>query len=316
MKVLITTVLLAVLIYNSRNESIMELIYNVNIVYFILACSSFILGIMLNTIRLQYLFNREYSTISFGKLLKINFIGLFFSIFLPGRTVGDFIRGYYLSKFIKPLDVTVSNLLIWRLIGIFAMIFIACNASIISYPILGEFSLIYYSIGTLIIFMAALFILLNHAFLKRIYQYSLMQKFVHKELARTLEKILKSLNMFRNYKQLISKNILLSLISNSFILLTWFLLSCSINAKISIIYFFIFIPLVSLLQAIPISFNGIGVREGTTVLFFSSVGISIKMPLTIAMLFSTLSILVSLFGGIIYLFYKSEVPQTIQAKSY
>jgi uncharacterized membrane protein YbhN (UPF0104 family) len=60
------------------------------------------------------------------------------------------------------------------------------------------------------------------------------------------------------------------------------------------------------LQIIPITFNGVGVREASAIFLFGSIGIKPEVMLTISLLYSGLSILVSSLGGLVYLFYKKE----------
>jgi len=129
-----------------------------------------------------------------------------------------------------------------------------------------------------------------------------------------IKKVVRCLISYKNEKRLLLENVVISFISNLFIIITWVLIAKSISADISVIIFLLFIPMVSILQAIPISFNGIGIREASAIFLFGSIGIKMEIIFTISLLFSGLSILIALIGGIIYIFYKQEIG--IVAKRY
>ena len=77
-----------------------------------------------------------------------------------------------------------------------------------------------------------------------------------------------------------------------------------LGIDISYIYFFLLIPIISLLNTIPISLNGVGVREGVAVLLFGNFGLELTQSLSMGLLFSVISLALGLIGGIFYVFKK------------
>ena len=297
-KVFFTLTILIFITKNLKLELLSEHLNGAEYGFLTFAAFAFIAGVCINTLRLKLFFNED---IAYFQLLKINFIGLFFSIFLPGRTSGDVVRGYYIEKSIKNLSQTISILLIWRLIGIFTMVFISCIMSFISYTIIKDKSIIYYPVSIFILLLIFIFIILNpKLFLPSQLSLAIL-KFRKNILGKSFSSIHSDLIHIKNKHKLIPYNIILSIISNFLMLFTWYFISQSIGANISIKYIIIFIPLVSILQTIPISLNGMGVREGATVFLFSKIGIINEISFFIALLYSTISIMISLFGGLIYI---------------
>ena len=74
------------------------------------------------------------------------------------------------------------------------------------------------------------------------------------------------------------------------------------SIDVSIIYFFLFVPIISFLSLLPISANGIGVAEGSFVFFFDQVGVSTSEALLLALAMRVLMILVTLPGGVLLAF--------------
>jgi len=295
--------ILIIITKNLKLELLSEHLNGAEYGFLIFASVAFIAGVCINTLRLKLLFNEG---VAYLQLLKINFIGLFFSIFLPGRTSGDVVRGYYIAKTLKNITQSVSILLIWRLIGIFTMVFISCIMSFISYTIIKDKSIIYYPVSIFILLLIFIFIILKPKLFLPSQLSSAILKFRNSILGKSFSSIHSDLIHIKNKHKLISYNIILSIISNFLMLFTWYFISKSIGANISIKYIIIFIPLVAILQAIPISLNGMGVREGATVFLFSKIGIMKEVSFIMALLYSTISILISVIGGVVYLLYRNE----------
>ena len=76
----------------------------------------------------------------------------------------------------------------------------------------------------------------------------------------------------------------------------------ALNIDLSITYLFIVIPLIYLTEALPISINGLGVREGAFVFFFTQAGVSKEKALAVGLLVISIRyIFVMLIGGSLFL---------------
>jgi hypothetical protein len=66
-------------------------------------------------------------------------------------------------------------------------------------------------------------------------------------------------------------------------------------------YYFLFIPVIAILIALPISINGIGVRENAGVFFFRQVGVTPPEAFSMGFLAYLVGVAVSLVGGVLFL---------------
>jgi len=82
--------------------------------------------------------------------------------------------------------------------------------------------------------------------------------------------------------------------------LSFYLISLSLGTRINPIYFFILVPIISAISALPISVAGLGLREASSMYFFTNVGMSGEVALTVALLAFFMFFLIGLAGGIIY----------------
>ena len=70
--------------------------------------------------------------------------------------------------------------------------------------------------------------------------------------------------------------------------------------------FFLAVPVVTVVSMFPLSFGGLGVREGAMVIFFSQYGISAASAISLSLLSYSISLVAGAIGGILYPFYKMK----------
>jgi uncharacterized membrane protein YbhN (UPF0104 family) len=63
-------------------------------------------------------------------------------------------------------------------------------------------------------------------------------------------------------------------------------------------YFFLYVPLITVLAMLPVSVAGLGVREGGVVFFFGKVGVDPATALGMSLIWFSLTVLVSAIGGL------------------
>ena len=93
------------------------------------------------------------------------------------------------------------------------------------------------------------------------------------------------------------------------VILVW-LVGRAIGAEVPGGYYWIMVPMVSLLTMLPVSINGMGVREGATALFLAHLGVPDGTAKTLALLWFAVFLAVSLLGGVVYLFGHFPKPVT------
>jgi hypothetical protein len=79
------------------------------------------------------------------------------------------------------------------------------------------------------------------------------------------------------------------------------LIGTGLGAPIPASYYWIMVPMVSLLTLVPISINGMGVREGGMLLFLTPLGVDQATALTLAFLWFLVQTAGGLLGGLVYL---------------
>lgn len=247
-------------------------------------------------------------------LTQICLIGYFFNLFLPSAIGGDFVRAYYLAKReSRGMSTTLTSTLLDRTAGLSALLLIGL-ISVSIYPIsvqgfslLGLFLLVGagFAVGITAIFHPGVHRYFN-AFLKRLHLDTFEEK---------LELVYQGLIQLRRNRFAILLVILLSLGVQLLVVIAMWFAARSIGVDVSFNLFLIFIPIVNLATAIPLTINGVGVRESVYYLLFSQVGVPVESAVTLSLLNLVVMMMTALPGGIVYSLYKKEQEFSLDLES-
>jgi uncharacterized membrane protein YbhN (UPF0104 family) len=224
---------------------------------------------------------------TFSQYCAYSFIGMFFSLVLPTSVGGDLMRVWYLNGQSGRKWPALASVVLERLNGLVILVATACIGVLIS-PI----ELPRWIVGS--VWAVAACAVLGFASIP------ILRDWEKLSIERRLQ--LKTfLELLRSPRLLIESTLLSILVQAAAVLLLW-CLDIGLGLGVPVVYYCVLIPMVSLLMMLPISVNGMGVREGGTVLFLMPLGIEESAALTLAFLWFTTSVAVSLMGGAVYLF--------------
>ncbi len=232
----------------------------------------------------------------YPRLVSLYFIGAFFSTFLPGLVGGDAVKAFYLYKDTGKGGASLVSVFMDRYMGLTAMVSIGLIAFLGGY---------FYVEGTEIVWMVPI---LCGSFLLA----SLILWKLNWGKIKILNIFYEPLMGFKTETTIIIKALLLSFIIQMFGITSAYILSLSIGLDVPIVYFFIFVPIISVISAIPISIAGLGLRETSfAALFnivFAKVGVSSDQAVGLSMLVFTIMCMANLIGGVEYVRLK-KLPQ-------
>lgn len=299
-KIIISTLLFAILISQINFQEFNNLIQKVNLIQLltILLGISFIVTVI-KIIRWKILLNISGEKAGLKLLTKSTIASIPFAVMTPAR-IGELTNALFLEKKVKKTN-SIITLLIAKgadmiIQVLLAVIFYFLLLQKILPPGYGNFILILL-IGTII---SGIF-LLNKKLLKKV---------IRKPLKKVLNKILKrKVNLKKNYNKItniiFNKKMLIVLLLT---VISWILhfylikiLFSLLGENVPLTYIIALMPIASLTSMIPISLAGLGIREATAVYLFSLIGIKPEITFTtqIALLLKTFTF--SIIGLITYL---------------
>lgn len=213
------------------------------------------------------------------EMIKLNWIGMFFSSILPGAVTGDFIKLFYIKKHDPKLTKTflLTSVMVDRILGLIGLLFIC-----------GFFSLTYYQeITTIspkiehIIKLNFLMFLAGMGFFAVLLSPKKLQKilihFIYKipKIGHKIVSILEQIFSLNEHRIVFIKCFILSIFTQFIgVFAFWLITSPFYGIHLPLPYAYTFIPFGLIAIAIPISPAGLGVGHALFQNLFSLVGIN------------------------------------------
>ncbi len=296
----IITILLIIYVLNKINfNEFGKIIAKLDLSYLLLLFAVTIMQSLINNKAWQIALSAYKIIINYFKLLFYYYVGAFYSLSLPGTIGGDVVKAYLVGKDENRYKESLSSLIVQRSIGLLVFItFLVIPATIFSKIISRSETQIIVSI--ILVACVSLCILVFYSkTILNIFKY-LLRRISIFGIGNKVIKLIDTVLVFENKKQIIIRLILTSIFVYLTSLLLRYIVYRSLDLQIDLFYFFSLVIYVSFLTQIPISFAGIGIREGSYVYFFSKIGISPEIALTFSLLEFLPSLIINITAGLLY----------------
>jgi uncharacterized membrane protein YbhN (UPF0104 family) len=234
---------------------------------------------------------------SLAQLTGFYFIGMYFNLLLPTSVGGDVVRAWYLNGGSGKKLRSVAAVLLDRINGVIVLVLVACTAAFLAPPELPAW-IRWSAYGCLAAGVCGVMGIAAIAWL------GLLPGNRREQLGMMWE-------IVRTPQALIATSFYSLIVQIASVLIAW-LVGEGLGASIPLAYYAVFVPMVSLLTMLPISINGVGLREEGTKLFLAPVGVSAEMAVILALLWFAVQLAVSILGGLVYLFGHFPKPQTAE----
>jgi len=312
-KVAISVGLMAYLLTWIDLRTVGQLIVSAKPAPLLVALLLYFLAIGTGVVKWQWLLRAQGLPIPLGNLLAYTFVGLFFGNFLPSNVGGDVIRAYNLARHSSQLEEAATSVFVDRLIGLLAFLAAAVIMAILAAIQLqqapGLEEIVLATIAVFATVLAGFALLLSRRITRRgAFLFDLPLLSVFRPSAR---RVFYALQSYRhNYLVLVQALALSSLIV-VLTTLVQFCLSEALGLQIDLFYFFLFNPLIAFVLLVPITVNGIGLKETAFVFFLGLVGVPQAAALSISLLLHLIIILTSLPGGFLWWRQRGLRPETL-----
>ena len=275
----------------------------------VLAAGLFLLSNLIGSWLWARLLRAQGVSIPYPKAASYYFVGLFFNNFLPSNVGGDIARMSEARKHADHMSPVFSATLMDRLIGVVSIGFLAVLASVAE---LEQLRLHAIYAATLAVFLLAV------AFFASIFNRGILQAFEWpfrvigaRKVELAIARIMDDLHGFRSEGGALAAAFVASTLVQISRIYVHYLVGLALGVRISVSYYFLFVPVLAALISLPISLNGIGVREGAAVVLFQLAGLTREQAFSIPFLTYVLSVLISLLGGLIFI---SRTPRRALGK--
>jgi hypothetical protein len=245
----------------------------------------------------HYLTKVQGMKLSVFEILKINLATNFYSFFLPGTISGGAVKWY---KFSKHTDKSAAAAVIVfnRILEILITIFLAI---LFSLPLLylEGYQMLFFVLLFVFLFLVAVYFLLFSKKGLFIIEKSISDLSLPVFFSGLVMKFIVALRQFQNLKLKDHIEIIaLLFLYHGIGVVSFYCLALSLGIDLSFWVISWVGAITSVATMIPISFAGLGIREGTLVFLFSQFNIMPGVSLALSFLLFSRSILVTFSGGL------------------
>jgi uncharacterized protein (TIRG00374 family) len=315
LKVAVSVGLIAFLLSRVDLGSLWGLISGADPWLLLAALGLYLLAITLGCVKWWFLIAPLGMTTPFSALLAFTFEGLFFGNVLPSNLGQDVVRAYDLAAATRRAEDATISVLVDRLMGLVAFFAAAVLVALVLVFMLGSSLELEVIVAWVLAAFGALLIGLALLFSRRLTQRGafLFDMPVLSRFRPMASRVFHALQVYRSSYGVLIRAFLISFVVMLITSVAQYAIARSMGLDIPVVYFFLFNPLIAFVLVVPVSVNGIGLKEAAFVFFYGLVGVAQPAALSISLLFHGIIVASSLPGGLVWLRRRTLAPPNGQS---
>ena len=257
------------------------------------------LMLLVSTWRWRLLLTAQGHDAPLGHLSASYLVATFFNNFLPSNIGGDVIRVLDSSRLTGSRTTAAAIVVIDRVLGFGALYALAAAAYVLGGPgvrhLAGARSVL---LGLGLLFGALAYVFFRPGTARRLMALARLNRL---NWARErFEAVQGAVHVYRERLTSVSTAFVGSLALQTLVVGYYFAVARALRIELPLSACFLMVPLCTLIQAVPISFNGWGLRESVFILYFHQVGLSRDSALAFSLVGAGLIVLLSLSGAVVW----------------
>ncbi len=297
-RLLLTAALLYLLFQKIPIEKVLPCIKKMDMKYFYIAIMLFFIYYGFFSLRWRFLLQSQDIEIKAGMSYLYILVAFFFNNFLPSGVGMDVIRSGYAGgreKFEKAFGASIME----RILGMTGMM---CIGVFSIFSMRMEFIYLAILYLFLIVLIGVVYFLLVSLKAKWLKDKLLSIKFLN--LGKSIKTFYNAIKIYSKKRKVLLIGTGYSILVQMTIIYINFFLAKGLSMDISLISLIAYIPLITIISLIPITINGLVMRESAYIFLFSSYGIAREVALSLSLIFFATSVIASAIGGIVFIFVK------------
>jgi uncharacterized protein (TIRG00374 family) len=244
------------------------------------------------------LLRKQGVTIGYGSLLKTYLIGNFINLFMPSVVGGDAYRAVRVSRYTSGVARALPSIIVDRVTGIAALLFVGATG--LTLLVSPENLLL--AVGAQVVVLLALFALLIGPIGRLLQRLSPDALF---GIPRVATMVVTALAPSVTLAAVIGLALVFQF---NTVIINW-VYSLLIGVDVPLTTLLLIVPVVYLAEAVPISINGLGVREATYTAMFMQLGLPAEYGLLLGLTVSAMRYVAGIVGGVLFAV-DSFLPET------
>ena len=294
----VSAALMAILIYMTRDSlpKMLAALRHLPLHIFLFAFLIFTISNVIASCRLKILLATQEIFLNLGNLVRLTFMGYFFSSFLPTSFGGDVVKAFYVAKTSNKTMQSYTSVFMDRLLGMCSIFLIATVAIfyVKGIPGLRLNWLLPLSLASAALFLLCLF---NRRLADALTFF--VAPAMPVKIREKLRDVYDALHDYKNHRLKITECLFISIGGQAVAFSAAYVFGLGLDSYMPLKFVLLAMPVASIASMVP-SINGIGPRETAAVLMLSPV-IGEEKAMAIAFLWLGMLLLTALIGGIVYM---------------
>lgn len=286
---------------------------NLDAVLFVLGAACYFLTALVSGTRWWWLLRVNGTDVSLFETLRFTWIGIFFNTVMPGSVGGDLVKALYIMKRCPGHRVQVLvSVIVDRVLGLASLALLGAVVVLFALDRFGDLALAIWGV------MSGVALLGMIAFSKRLRTFvrlSVLLERLPKRLGHVLRLVDQAVFFYRDHKMVIGASLLAGVANHVLAVLSVVLIGNALGVGMPTFEYFVLIPIINIVTALPIAPNGWGLGEYMYGYLFGlaappgRAAIMATQGIALSVLYRLHLTLWSLLGGVFVLFEKDKVTR-------
>ena len=274
---------------------------HINLTYFALAAACFPLSLLVVGYRFWYLLLIQNIRIGLWEAIRLTFLGQFFNMVVPGTVGGDLVKAWYVSRHTHKTAGVIITIFADRLFGLLELVLMAGGmltfvlATGLESPVRMKSSIV-----TVVVSAAITAVMLAMFFSQRLRRLPGLHWLCERlRITHHLRAASQSVRIFKRRPSFVFWTLLITLVGHLLFLGGIALIGQALGLGVPVYLYFVYLPLIYILGAIPITPGGVGWVENLFVEFFRATAAALSGIVALAMLARLLPVFWGLPGLVV-----------------
>jgi hypothetical protein len=298
-KIAVSIALLAYLLSTTDLDALQRRVRAGDPLLLALAMALYAAILAISTWRWRVLLEAQGYTIPLAHLSGSYLVATFFNNFLPSNIGGDVVRVRDSSRLTGSTTTSLAVVAIDRILGLGALYALALSAFIMGGPsvrgLAGARSVL---IALGLVFGGLTYVFFRPGIARRVVSASGLSRLPW--ALKRFETVQAAVHVYRSQVHAVWLAFLGSVALQAIVVYYYFTVARALRIPLPLSACFLMVPLCTLVQTVPISFNGWGIRESVFILYFRQVGLGKDSALAFSLVGAGLIVLMSLSGAIVW----------------
>ncbi len=300
LKFLISALLLYYIVRDVNFSEIFNSIEHSNFLILLLAFSLHGVGLYISALRWKILLKTQQVETKVWFLFKSYLVATFFNHFLPSTVGGDSVRAYDSYKLNEDKANAFAVVVVDRFMGLLTLLLFVIISMFFSEHITKNIPDLNLWVGLMIIGFIGIIWFVFTPDIKLFETIKNSRNKITSKIGSLLYKLANAFWQFSKHRSTLIEALFLSILLQANVVTYYYLIAVGLDLPIDYLDFYLIVPLTIFIMMLPISVNGIGLRENAFYFFFIFYGIAKSQAIAFAWIEFGMLLVLGIIGGITY----------------